>query len=316
MKENLKSYLLTIVFIFLLSLLADLFLMRSTPLIGEASARTREFEDNITIPANDLRALDLVFSEGDELELIFSIQVKQDLPIDIWFVDYANYVRFVDGNEFFYYIDGSGQELKVATKIVSVTQHGTYELVFANKNNETVEVYLTYDLIVYPIESEPPSEQLEEETPLWQSAIFLAPVMLVVGILIGLIVSDISRSKKADGEAASKKSLKKAKKRKKTKSKKKHKKEGQDSSKKGRKRKSKKKKPEEIEWVEEEEIDEFEEDEEADVEDEEEPEVTERAFSPSFCGHCGKPVDTPFCMFCGKAVRAPTTPLEEGSSET
>lgn len=45
-----------------------------------------------------------------------------------------------------------------------------------------------------------------------------------------------------------------------------------------------------------------------------EPKAAEKAPSPRFCGHCGKPVDTQFCPFCGKEVKTGQTALGQGKS--
>ena len=314
MKVNLKSYLLVIVFVFFLISLAEPLMMRSTLFIGEASAHAREFEVDLNIPVNGTQALTFEFNKGDEMEIIFTFQVEQELPVDVWFVDLFNYGRLVDAREFLYFIDGSGQQITQASKIVSVTQSGAeYILVFANYNDEPVDVHLAYDVNVYPPEP-------EEETPFWQSTVFLAVVALLVGILIGLAVSRISRrSEKAAGKKPSKKDKKRKGKKAKSKDKKK-------KSKKAKKPKSKETEPEiseeeaaeeeseaaedeeaeevEEEVVEDEEAEEVEEEPSAETEEvEEEPEIDEEATSPSFCGHCGKAVETAFCPFCGKEVK-------------
>ena len=233
MKKNMFRCLL-IFFMFLVALVAGPPLMRSTSFIQVASAHTREFEKNVTILANDFQVLDLVFQEGKELEFIFTIIVKEDIPIDVWFVNYENYVRLKDGLEFIFFSDGSGQQVIQASKIVSVTIPDIYKLVLANYNNQTVEVYITYDTSIYGIQDENLSEESMDQTssPFWQSPIFLVPLGLIVGILVGVFVPRKFR-------------------------------------------KSKK----------------------------EEPKATDKAPSPRFCGHCGKPVDTPYCPYCGQRVQ-------------
>jgi hypothetical protein len=165
MRGKHKSCILSIVMMFLLILSADSLFLDSSTLFQNASALTREFEENITVESNGSRVLDLSFSAGEELELIFYLEVEQGLPIDVWFVNYANYVRLVDGREFLFFIDGSQQEVTKATKIVTVTQHDAYALVFANYNDDTVDVYLTYDINVYPtaIETPPISGKVVDE---------------------------------------------------------------------------------------------------------------------------------------------------------
>jgi hypothetical protein len=156
MRGKYKSYILTVVMLFFLTLSAESLFMGSDTIFQNASALTREFEENITVESEGFRVLDLSFSAGEELELIFYLEVEQGLPIDVWFVNYANYVRLVDGREFLFFIDGSQKNVTKATKIVTVTQHDAYALVFANYNDDTVDVYLNYDITVYPLSSETP----------------------------------------------------------------------------------------------------------------------------------------------------------------
>jgi hypothetical protein len=309
-RRELKSCMLVIVVIFLLTLVADTLLMGSTPFYQEASALPREFEQNITILANDMQALELVFGQGDELELIFSMGVQQDLPIDVWFVNYANYIRLVDGNEFLFFIDGSQQEIKTAQKVVTVTHHDSYALVFANYNNVTVDVYLTYDINIYP-EEEPTTDDKGEEIPLWKEPYVMLPLGLIIGILVGLFASRmLGRSKRGAPKAAAKAPSKKAKAKKPKKAKPKA--AEKTPAKKEKIKRIKKKEPvitkkvtaEEIEEVESGEVEEEEPEvvEKAPEKEAVEPKAVEKVPSTRFCGHCGKPVDTQFCPFCGKEV--------------
>lgn len=246
-------------------------------LVPIASAPTREFEEDITIPSDEFYTLELGFSEGDELELIFTLEVEQSLPIDVWFVNYANYVRLVDGNEFLYFIDGSGQDITKASKVVSVTQLGTYILVLANYNNVTVDVSFTYDINVYP------EEEPEEETvPLWKEPYIMLPLGLIIGILVGVLASRLyRRSGKRAPRTAAKAPKKKTKTHEDTKAKPIA--TSQKPKKKVKLRKAKKIVVEDTEETPKEEV--------------------EKAPSPNFCGNCGKPVETPFCPFCGEKVK-------------
>lgn len=292
MGRNGKTVIAITTIIFCFVLIADSLPIGEDIFSQKASAVPREFEENITVQSNQIVPLDLLFTQGDELELIFEMEVKEDLPVDIWFVDYANYVRLVDGNEFLYFIDGSGQELKMAAKVVTVTQYGTYELVFANYNNVTVEVNLKYDINVYPEEEEttPDGSDKEEETPLWQEFYVMLPLGLVVGIIVGLLASRMTqRSAKGKPGAAPKKKGKAKKK---------------APAKKTKSKKVKKKKPVAAKKAAEEEAEpeeELETEEEAPTKEVEEPPTATKP-SHKFCGHCGKPVETPFCPICGKEV--------------
>lgn len=273
MRGDSKSNMLVIVILLLLILVANPLLRSSTPFYETASAHTRELERDITIPADDFQTLELLFRKGDELEFIFSLDVKQDLPIDIWFVNYANYVRMVDGHEFLFYIDGSGQDIKQAQKVVTVTQHDSYWLVLANYNNQSVNVYLTYDINIYP----------KEETPLWKEPFVILVLGLLIGILVGFFVSRmIKRSKSGAPKAVAKTPLKKTNamnlKKAKTEAPKitKTPKPEKEEPKAIRKETSKKTA---------------------------EPTIVDKAPIPSFCGNCGKPVQTRFCPYCGMEVQ-------------
>jgi len=261
MGRKVKNVLLITGIFLCILMITDSFFTESDLLSQEASAVPREFEENITIPSGQIVPLDLLFTQGDELELIFDMEVKENLPVDIWFVDYANYVRLVDGHEFLFFIDGSGKDLKKAQKVVTITLKGTYELVFANYNNDTVEVNLKYDINTYPEEKE---EVQEEETPLMQEFYVIFPLGLTIGLVVGFLLAGIVRKPKK-GKA---------------------KPEKEKPKKKTKKKKVKKKAPKETNSS----------------ETEDKPETVKKAPSPKFCGHCGKPVETPFCPFCGKEV--------------
>ena len=266
MGRNGKNVLLMTVVLMCFFIIIDTLPLGEDVFSQKASAVPREFEENITVPSDQIVPLDLLFTQGEELELIFDMVVKEDLPVDIWFVDYANYVRLVDGNQFLYFIDGSGQELNKASKVVTVTLHGTYELVFANYNNVTIEVNLKYDINIYPEEEEvtPDDTDKEDETPLWQEFYVMLPLGLFIGLVIGFLVASAVRKPKK-GKAKPEKDKPK---------------------KKPKKKRVKKKPPKETKSA----------------EAEDKPETDEKATSPAFCGHCGKPVETPFCPFCGKEV--------------
>lgn len=370
MERKGKNVLLMALVIFCLLMIIDTLPLGEDMFSQKACAVPREFEENITVHPNQIVPLELPFTQGDELELIYDMKVKEDLPVDIWFVDYANYVRLVDGHDFLFFIDGSGQELNKAQKVVTITLKGTYELVFANYNNVTVEVNLKYDINIYPEDEETsitgkivdkeggPIEgaivQLRdskgdiiatyttnstggfefinkpfgtydilvsadgfkdvskksiqissgastadvgsielkkssgEETLLWESPISLLLEGLIIGIIAGLLGMQIvkgagKKKPKAEAEAHSKK----------VKSRKKQP---------PKKKKVKKKEPV---------VDKKDTDAGTDepiIEDESTSEKIEelkdlkKVPGPRFCGHCGKPVETPFCSFCGKEV--------------
>jgi hypothetical protein len=298
MRKKSINVVLVIMLVFLISLVADSIVTESNLFYQGAVAPAREFHENVTIPANDFSVLELQFQQGTELELIFSLEVKQQgMVIDVWFVNYANYVRLVDGNEFLFFIDGSAQEISKATKIVSVTQYDAYALVLANYNNVSVDVYLTYDINVYPQEDDttPAGSDKGEEIPLWKEFYVMLPLGLIIGIIVGLLGSRLmGRPGKGAPKGAVKVSSKKAEKRK-------PKKKVAPTvapAKKKKVHKSEKKLP-------------IEEKKEAIAKPEKEEVVTEKppseqtaekGSSAKFCGSCGSPVTTKFCQSCGEEV--------------
>lgn len=271
MGKKTKTLIELLVLVFLLSLIIDAHVTESDLFYQEAVAPPREFHENVTIPASDFSVLNLQFQQGNELELIFSLEVKQQgKVIDVWFVNYANYVRLVDGNEFLFFVDGSAKEISKATKIVSVTQYDAYALVLANYNNVSVDVYLTYDINVYPLadDTTPDGSDKGEEIPLWKEYYVMLPLGLVIGIIVGLLASRLlpksGKGSPKPVKSPPKTAVSKAPK---------------------KKVKVKKKVPKETK-----------------VTPIEKTKVTEKAPSPTICGSCGSAVDTKFCPNCGREV--------------
>ncbi len=276
MGKKLNNYIFVVMIVFLLSLVADSFLTDPNIFYQDASAPTREFEENITIlpydptnPGNNRAFFELGFSQEDELEFIFTLKVKENLPIDFWFVNYANLVRLVDERPFLFFIDGSDQNVTQASKVISLTVYDVYTLVFVNNNNVSVEVNINYDVNVYP-----PEEEKEEETstPLWKEYYVMLPLGLIIGIIAGLLISRVFKKSKQEGPEKDSKSPKKKEKGKPRKADKGEKEPEEPPKREKRKRRVKKEEP---------------------------IQVPEKVL-PKFCGHCGKPVTTPFCPHCGK----------------
>jgi hypothetical protein len=294
MRKKSINIVIVIMLVFLLSLVADSKVKESDLFYQGAVAPIREFHENITIPAYNFSVLQLQFNEGQELELIFSLFVKQqDKVIDVWFINSWEYDKFIAGENFRHFRDGSAEGISVASKVVSVTQYGLYLLVLANFNNTAVEVYLTYDINTYPQEEDttPVTSDKGEEIPLWQEFYVLLPLGLVIGIIVGLLGSRlVGKSGKRAPKAVAKTPTKSVKK-------KKLKKKATPAVAPAKKKKVKKKEPV-VEKKEEE-------------PQEKEPEVTEKASSeeaaekspsPKFCGSCGSAVSTKFCQSCGEKV--------------
>ncbi len=189
MKGENKSRMLPIVLLFLSVLFIDAILIGSHTFSQNASAVERKFEETITIEPDKFRFLELSFSEGNEMEFIFHVEVNQGLPVDLWFVNSANYDRLEAALDFLYFIDGSQKNVTKATKIVTVTQHDIYYLVFVNYNNATVDVYLTYNINIYPEE--------EKTKDFWKEPYIMFPMGLIIGIVTVVLAFRVKgRSKK------------------------------------------------------------------------------------------------------------------------
>jgi hypothetical protein len=262
MRGKNKFFMLPIVLLFLLILFVDAIFVDSHTFSQNASGVEREFEETITIEPDKIMVLDLSFSEGEEMEFIFYVEVEQELPIDVWFVNYANYVRLIDNRTFLFFIDGSQQDVTKATKIITMTQHDAYALVFANYNKVTVDVYLTYDINVYPEE--------KETKEFWKEPYIMLPLGLIIGILVTFLIFRVAGGSKK-GKKKSSKPKKKT------------------PSKKVKKRVSKGALATPSGTVNEEKTEEA------------KPEAEEKT-STQFCGNCGKPVETAFCPYCGNEV--------------
>lgn len=126
--------------VLLIVFLAGYFPMKSIPFLLVADADHREyeannFEENITISPDAIRAIDLNLQEGEKFEVVFTLKVKEGLPIDVWFVNQDHYLLLVNGAQFLFYIDGSEQEVAYTKKIVEVTENDIYKLVVINIYN-------------------------------------------------------------------------------------------------------------------------------------------------------------------------------------
>ena len=72
--------------------------------------KTEKFNENITLSYGVIKALDFNLEKGKEFEIVYTVQVKEVLPIDLWLVNEDNYLLLVSDVNFLYYIDGSDQE--------------------------------------------------------------------------------------------------------------------------------------------------------------------------------------------------------------
>lgn len=251
-------------------LIATLFLFGSDQFQTMATADYNEFEvekydENITISPTTHEAINLDLQEGEEFEIIFTLQVKESLPIDVWFVNKDHYTLLSNGAQFLYFIDGSDQEVTYTRKIVTLTEHDLYKLVITNYyNNQTVEVNVIYEIRTYYAESDDASSNDIS------SLVLPLSILVIVLVILLLILLVKARGYKKTLERVSRKTPSKKQKLRKIK---KHKSKG--------KQKASSIKPE------------------AHKSSEAEPEIIDKT-SANFCGYCGQPVTTPYCQNCGR----------------
>ncbi|UCE37194.1 MAG: hypothetical protein JSW00_17220 [Thermoplasmata archaeon] len=265
-------------FIFFLTTLLPL---EPKPFLSTAASDHQEydvdkFDENITIAEYSYQFIDFNFQEGEQIEIVFTLLVKQGIPINVWFMNEDNYLLFSSGAEqFLYYIDGSEREVIYTKNIVTLKEHDLYKLVMVNYNNRSVEVNVVYEIRTYTKEFVKTSS---EDTSI-SLYILLVLVIILVVLLIALSFK-IRKYKQATTKGPSKKI---------------------------RKRKVKKVRPEVLKNTSSERSDsrklkETELKEHKILEErQEEPEIA-KEVTPSYCGYCGKPVDTPYCKICGQKV--------------
>lgn len=279
-----------IILLALIALLACIFPMKSTSFLlgnvaGHGIFESEESNENLTIAPETIQSIDFNLEEGVEFEIIFSLQVKNNLPVDVWFVTEDHYLLLINGAQFLFYIDGSEQEVVYTRNIVTLTEQGIYKLVVANKNNQTVETNIIYEIRAYFPES--------EEGSLSDSHIYFYSLILTVAILaiiISILILKTRKYKQALFEASKKSTSKKMTNKRKAKQNKKRK-VSEGINKKSTTPKEKHIEPEvgvnetpkgieSLKSIEKESTD-F------------------KTDSPTFCGHCGKPISTTFCPYCG-----------------
>lgn len=234
------------------------------------------FEEKLIIPASSLQTVDLKFKKGEELEFIYALRVKQDLPIDIWFVNDENYNLFVGGGEFKFYIDGSQQQVIFTKNIVSVTEYDDYRLILANYNNQTIEVSVAYEIRIYKGDL---SESSSENSFMSNLEYPLIITVIILAVIVTLLFFKTHKSKrdlelKNSEKISARKSKRREVKKEKAKSIPKPKKsppKREASPSKNRKSRQKSKSKTTLD-------------------------------STTFCGYCGKTVDTPYCKNCGHEI--------------
>lgn len=265
--RNVLYLTILLIFVIIFSLLgSNQFLI--TVAADQREFEVEKFDENITISPNALQGIDMDLQEGEKIEVIFTLVVKEELPIDVWFVNEDHYTLLSNGAQFLYFIDGSEQEVTYTRKIVTITEHDLYKLVITNYyNNQTVETNVIYEIRTFFTQSDDTSSENIS------SLVLPLSILVIVLVILLFILLVKARGYKQKLERVSRKAPSKKKKLRKSK---KHKSKGKQkaSSKKSEAHKS----------------------------NETEPETNEKV-SPGFCGHCGQPVNTPYCMNCGRKIQ-------------
>ncbi len=198
------SVILSIVFLIIL-LISTVF---SEVAAEQREYETEEFQEKVTIPANTLKALDIDFQEGKELEVVFEINVKDSLPIDIWFVTEDNYLLLSGGAQFLFLLDGSAKQISNTRKIVTLTEkdHDIYKLVMTNYYaNQTVDVDINVELRSYCEESKETTS--DYSSILLYSLIFIIIILVILLIILYFKTCRVNETKtKAHKKATNKKS--------------------------------------------------------------------------------------------------------------
>jgi len=239
----------------------------------------KEFNENVTIPRNDFRAIDFKFQDGKELEVIYTIQESQGQPIDLWFVNEDNYLLLTNGAQFLYLVDGTSKQVSYTKKLVVLTEHDNYKLVMTNYySNQTVEVDIMGEIRTF-------KDSSEENSLNFSSILFYALIIIIIILTILLIVLGLKlrKSKQTGIIANENRSTKKAKAGKTKKDKSKDK--SNDSIKKTRSKKSKQTKNKDFNKL-----------------TSKQSKTKIKSESTNFCGYCGELVDTPYCKYCGRKV--------------
>jgi len=230
-----------------------------------------EFQEKFSISPNNIKTLDIPFQEGKRIEIIYTVQVEGELPVDIWFVNEDNYLLFKSGAQFLYFIDGSEQKTSLVKKIVSLTKHDNYKLVLTNYyNNQTAEITIKGEIRTF-------DDNIKESSSNFnQILLYSLIVVLIIFIIITIILRfKLHKSNRANiiefNENSTKKFNKNKPKKKRNKNKNKY------SKKKAKNKKSKETK-------------------------DTKKETKTNPKSSGYCGYCGEAVSTPYCKHCGNKV--------------
>ena len=250
-----------ILMIFVIGLLVNLTLIEVTAEHNEFAVV--EFNENYSIPKNKIQTIDFTFQEGNKLEIIYTIQVEDNLPIDIWFVDEDNNLLLNGGAQFLYFIDGSEQKTSYEKKFVTVTKHDNYKLVLTNYyNNQTINAAIEGEVRTYQ------EEVKDNSLNLIQISHYLLIVISIIFIVMTMVLSlKLHKTNRAKVLEFEKNAIKRKNSNKFKKNSRKNKRTKRTKSKNIKNENKKSSDP------------------------------------VNYCGYCGEIVNTPFCKKCGKKVK-------------
>jgi len=275
MRANSAKFLSDILSAFFLIALLFTCVILSNLIYMDASAEQKIIEVNryteeLTISTNQLKSVDLDFIKGKELEVIFTVNVKDNYQIDVWFLNDENYYLMANGAQYLFYIDGSAKKVPYMKRIVVLEDNGIYNLVFHNCwANKTVQVNLEYELRVL-------LDKPKDKDYFLRDMYFSFIIMLVLtSAFLYVLIKNRKRNRK---NANVYNKPKKHKTRGKSFGKKSHHNSGIRKSSKTKEKVKKINKKKELILS------------------------KEPVDSIKYCGFCGKEVNTPFCINCGKEV--------------
>jgi hypothetical protein len=263
---------------------------------------TESIEKQLIIPLDKMDVIEVEFESGKELEIIFMVQEKNGLPVDIWFVNEDNYLLLSGGAQFLYYMDGSASQVSYAKRIVTLTEPDNYKLVITNFYNEqSVEINIGMEIRML---KESSNENSADEDPI-TSTIFYPLIIVLVIIIVSFIFlakkfRNLKRANSVDTLMSSNANSRKTKNTKN--SNKIQSKKLEFTRKNETKLINKTKKPKKTGVIHNEVIP-------VKVSTRKKHSVPQISITPNpdnnpqFCGQCGKPINTPFCMYCGSEVQ-------------
>ena len=120
------------------------------------TAQAHTEEGTLAIDGGHYKVYSILFDNGDELILNYSIYVMSGSPvINIYLVDSENYGNFLNGEPFQYYSKGSSKQTSgITTGNITFTTHNTYYIIIDNTENiDAVTVYYDISYNIYEVKS-------------------------------------------------------------------------------------------------------------------------------------------------------------------